>query len=100
MIPGDIQTVIRGEKHSFTSVHGAIFEEVSTTNVKNDSYYEDEKIIEGKIKAMNKRNLDLVMKQMEQKKQKLAKKNKMSDTEYAMNRETLQKAKETLNNQK
>ena len=44
MEPGDIQTVLRGEKHSFTSMGGAIFEEVSTTHVKNDSFYEDEKI--------------------------------------------------------
>lgn len=44
MKPGDIQTVLRGEKHSFTSVNGAIFEEVSTTHVKSDSYYMDEKI--------------------------------------------------------
>lgn len=41
MKPGDIQTVLRGEKHSFTSQTGAIFEEVSTTHVKSDSYYED-----------------------------------------------------------
>ncbi len=42
--PGDIQTILRGEKHSFTSVRGAIFEEVSTTHVISDSYYEDSKI--------------------------------------------------------
>lgn len=42
--PGDIQTVLRGERHSFTSVHGAIFEEISTTHVRNDSYYDDPKI--------------------------------------------------------
>lgn len=41
MKPGDIQTVLRGEKHSFTSATGAIFEEVSTTHVKSDSYYDD-----------------------------------------------------------
>ncbi len=41
MKPGDIQTVLRGEKHSFTSMRGAIFEEVSTTHIQNDSYYED-----------------------------------------------------------
>lgn len=41
MEPGDIQTVLREERHSFTSVKGAIFEEVSTTHIKNDSYYED-----------------------------------------------------------
>lgn len=39
--PGDIQTVLREQKHSFTSVKGAIFEEISTTHVLNDSYYED-----------------------------------------------------------
>ena len=44
MKPGDMQTVLRGEKHSFTSVNGAIFEEVSTTAMKSDSYYEDPKI--------------------------------------------------------
>jgi len=44
MKPGDIQTVLRGEKHSFTSKRGAIFEEVSTTHIKNDSYYTEEKI--------------------------------------------------------
>lgn len=44
MKPGDIQTILRGEKHSFTSVRGAIFEEISTTHIKNDSYYEDTKI--------------------------------------------------------
>lgn len=44
MIPGDIQTVLRGEKHSFTSRTGAIFEEVSTTHVRNDSYYDDPRI--------------------------------------------------------
>lgn len=44
MKPGDIQTVLRGEKHSFSSNKGAIFEEVSTTHIKNDSYYDDPKI--------------------------------------------------------
>ena len=41
---GDVQTVLRGQKHSFTSKGGAIFEEVSTTHIKNDSYYDDPKI--------------------------------------------------------
>jgi N-acetylneuraminate synthase len=44
MKPGDIQTVLRGERHSFTSNEGSIFEEISTTHIKNDSYYEDIKI--------------------------------------------------------
>lgn len=44
MKPGDIQTVLRGQKHAFSSRTGAIFEEISTTHVRNDSYYEDPKI--------------------------------------------------------
>jgi len=36
--------VERGTWHSFSSVNGAIFEEVSTTHVVGDSYYEDESI--------------------------------------------------------
>ena len=42
--PGDMQTVMRGEYHSFSSVDGAIFEEVSTQHMKSDSYYKDPKI--------------------------------------------------------
>ncbi len=38
---GDIITVERGTPHSFSSPTGAIFEEVSTTHYKNDSYYDD-----------------------------------------------------------
>ena len=41
MKPGYIQTVLRGQMHSFSSRTGAVFEEISTTHVKNDSYYED-----------------------------------------------------------
>lgn len=41
MKPGDIQTVLRGQMHSFSSRTGAVFEEISTTHVRNDSYYED-----------------------------------------------------------
>lgn len=47
MKPGDIQTVLRGQKHSFSSRTGAVFEEISTTHVKNDSYYDDP-VIAGK----------------------------------------------------
>lgn len=39
--PGDMQTVLRGEYHSFESSTGAIFEEVSTKHMKSDSYYKD-----------------------------------------------------------
>ena len=56
-------------------------------------YYDDERAIESKIRAMNKRNLDLVMEKIKKKKKK---NNAMTDSEYAMNRELLQKAKESL----
>lgn len=44
LVPGDIQTIEREMCHSFSSERGAIFEEISTTHIKNDSYYEDAKI--------------------------------------------------------
>jgi len=39
--PGDTLLVERRMLHSFSSKNGGIFEEVSTTHVKGDSYYED-----------------------------------------------------------
>lgn len=45
MKAGDIQTVLRNSKHSFLSKGGAVFEEISTTHVKGDSYYDDLKIM-------------------------------------------------------
>lgn len=38
---GDIVIVERGKKHTFSSVHGAILEEVSSTHYKDDSFYTD-----------------------------------------------------------
>ena len=45
---GDMIVVERSSKHSFSSKDGAVFEEVSTTHYKNDSYYDDKKIIDNK----------------------------------------------------
>ena len=44
MRPGDIQLVRRGEHHAFSTKNGVIFEEISTTHLKNDSIYADEQI--------------------------------------------------------
>ena len=44
LYPGDIQTVLRGEYHTFSSVNGAIFEEVSTQHMKSDSFYKDPRV--------------------------------------------------------
>ncbi|MCK1986501.1 N-acetylneuraminate synthase family protein [Lysinibacillus fusiformis] len=41
---GDMQTVLRNQWHSFSSKNGAIFEEISTTHIKGDSYYADMEI--------------------------------------------------------
>ena len=56
-------------------------------------YNEDEKLIKSKIREMNKRNMDSVMEQINKKKNK---KIGMNDTEYAMNRQILEKAKSSL----
>ena len=58
-------------------------------------YNEDEKEINKKIREMNKRNMDSVMEQIKKKK-KGNKKTAMNETEYAMNREILEKAKASL----
>ncbi len=42
--PGDTALIEPGEWHKFHTLHGAIFEEISTTHYHNDSYYEDERI--------------------------------------------------------
>lgn len=41
---GEMITVERGRKHSFSSDTGCVFEEVSTTHFKNDSFYEDPEV--------------------------------------------------------
>lgn len=68
-------------------------EQARIWNVDCKKYYEDEKIITQKIKKMNKNNLDSVMNQIKAKKNKLLNANKMTPTEYAMNRDILEKAK-------
>jgi len=45
---GDMLTVGRGVKHNFSSKNGVIFEEVSTTHYKDDSFYTDEKVVNNK----------------------------------------------------
>ena len=45
---GDIVVVERGVNHSFTTQNGCVFEEVSTTHIPGDSYYEDEDILKNK----------------------------------------------------
>src|SRR5690606_36591949 len=39
--PGDKVVIQRGNRHGFWSVNGGIFEEISTTDVRGDSHYQD-----------------------------------------------------------
>jgi len=45
---GDMVVVEREAEHAFSSKTGAVFEEVSTTHYKDDSFYEDDAIINNK----------------------------------------------------
>jgi sialic acid synthase SpsE/quercetin dioxygenase-like cupin family protein len=42
--PGDIVTIEKGIKHGFSSKNGTVFEEISTTSLAEDSFYEDPRI--------------------------------------------------------
>lgn len=55
MKPGDTQTVLRNARHAFSSKKGAVFEEISTTHVKGDSYYDDPEI--GKMDLMARKTI-------------------------------------------
>lgn len=43
---GQIVTVERGQWHKFSTMHGAVVEEISTMSIGSDSYYEDPVISE------------------------------------------------------
>ena len=43
---GDILTVGREQRHAFKTSNGVIFEEISTTHYKNDSFYDDSVIMD------------------------------------------------------
>lgn len=45
---GDLVIVEREMKHNFSSLSGAVFEEISTTHYKDDSFYDDINIINNK----------------------------------------------------
>ena len=75
------------------------YEQARIWNVDCKKYMEDEKIIDGKIKAMNKKNLDCLIKQINENTNKKKMKKNMSDVEYYMNRDLLEKAKVSLANE-
>ena len=73
-------------------------EQARIWNVDCKKYSEDEKRINKIIRDMNKRNLDSIMEQMKKRKEK--KNQSMSEVEYAINRETLEKAKAEMDSEK
>ena len=44
LYPGDTALVQPGTWHSFNTINGCIFEEISTKHYNNDSFYKDKKI--------------------------------------------------------
>jgi len=47
---GDMVLIERGQKHGFSTETGVVFEEISTTDFKDDSFYEDEEIMRNKLR--------------------------------------------------
>jgi sialic acid synthase SpsE/quercetin dioxygenase-like cupin family protein len=45
LLPGDLVTVLPGVWHEFSSEHGCVFEELSTTALSDDSFYRDPQIM-------------------------------------------------------
>ena len=60
--------------------------------------YDDEKIAENKVKLMNKINFDCLMEQISEKKRSKSKRNIMTNTEFEMNRDLIEKAREDEKN--
>ena len=73
-------------------------EQARIWNIDIQKYNEDEKIIDNKIKKMNRRNFEYILKQMkENSTKKLIKHNTdMTNDEYDMNKELLKKAKNSF----
>ena len=68
-------------------------EQARIWNIDCKKYLDDENIVEKKIKFKNKKNFECLINQIEEKKRSKSRQNIMSDSEFAMNREILEKAK-------
>ena len=68
-------------------------EQARIWQIDSDKYKEDERNIEQKIRRMNRRNLETLNRQVQMRKDKNYINKKMSPTEFAMNKDTLIKAK-------
>ena len=88
----DMQIAERKKEEDF--LKSLDYEQARIWAIDCKKYNDDEKAIENKIREMNKRNMTSLMDQINKKKSK--NKNAMNDTEYAMNRKLLEKAKTSL----
>ena len=68
-------------------------EQARIWNIDCKKYFDDENIVEKKIKYMNRKNLESLMRQIDEKKRSKSKQNIMTDSEFSMNRDILEKAK-------
>ena len=77
-------------------------EQARIWNVDCLRYNEDEKLIDSKIKNMKKKNLEYIIKQIKENNVKKMEKNNsdMTNDEYEMNKELLEKAKNSFLNEK
>ena len=71
-------------------------EQARIWNIDCQKYYDDEKIVEQKMKKMNRNNLMGVLAQMEEHKRSKTKEKNMTETEFNMNRELFEKANASL----
>jgi len=69
-------------------------EQARIWNIDCKKYYDDEKIAENKVKLMNKINFDCLMDQINEKKRSKSKRNIMTNAEFELNRDLIEKARE------
>ena len=68
-------------------------EQARIWNIDCKKYFDDENIIEKKIKFMNRKNMEGLLKQIDEKKRSKSRQNIMTDSEFSMNRDILEKAR-------
>jgi len=88
----DMQIAERKKEEEF--LKSLDYEQARIWAIDCKKYNDDEKAIGKRIKEMNKRNMNTLMEQINKKKNK--NKDEMNETEYAMNRQLLEKAKVSL----
>ena len=88
----DMQIAERKKEEEF--LKSLDYEQARIWAIDCKKYNDDEKAIGKRIKEMNKRNMNTLMEQINKKKNK--NKDEMNETEYAMNRQLLEKAKDSL----